>query len=591
MSHGGEPAPLPDVRLGPPKSGGYVSGEQAGFSILELVIASSAMAATSVIASTMLVNFLKSQHAIALRYSYQTMIDEIAGVLSTVPGCSASIASSSSGGFEEFRATPVPNSSPAMMAYDLPQGIYYPAPSPSVLVGLPSGNAAAYYAKDPTRPVLPLSSVPDGNNAVGYYGGPSGLMVSQAQLRYKVGSQGTVVPSSTTGSPVSLWAMSLYIQGQTFASIPSTKTSGGSPSNPAGNAVMVGGAINATGPQNLESVPHQVNLLLDGNDAADPSGKQILSCVAGPSKLLFPQTAPSGCPNGFFSLNGGCADCQYYSILSNYPQPSVNMPSNYYSQCGNNYFCTSYTELTVNTQTSVLSANGNSLIPPRDPSGSGPCYYYTFNTQTLSGPSYQTGTDPSHHDANVVSRDHDAASPGPYVVWNPYIMVKATVNINIGGYRRVVLAGGTPNGNSFDEQPMAIDNFFLIGIYPATTTITTQNANFYYTAFGTGDSVVYDPISGSANGILYSPQPIQLTTNSVSTYPDGTTTAYSTNGVVSSSPYTVIPLTALAAAGTAEVPQVQCGNLFQPNTLTTIDFRGLDCGGGRTLNPFYMIVE
>ena len=253
--------------------------------------------------------------------------------------------------------------------------------------------------------------------------------------------------------------------------------------------------------------------------------------------------------------------------------------------------CASYQLLSLDGASGRLTPPAGGPIPPQDVSGSGVCFYYPINTLTLGGSSYLTGTDPEHHDGAIVARDHDVNGTSPTTVWNPYRLLRAQVGLFLGGARVVQLVGGGPNGDTFNMEAMAIDNFFLIGIYPASVGITASNAGSYYSAWGSGDSTVMDPISGSTNGILFNPNGINLTTNTLTTYAGGGTTPYSSTGVLTNSPYAVIPLNALSAIGVAQVPQVQCTNLITSDTLMSVDFRALDCGGGRSLNPIYLVVQ
>ena len=252
--------------------------------------------------------------------------------------------------------------------------------------------------------------------------------------------------------------------------------------------------------------------------------------------------------------------------------------------------CTSYAALTLSTTNNQLMLGSSSVIPAPDPSNSGVCYYYALNTQSLGGASYQTGTAAQDHDQTVISRDHDVNTNNISTVWHPYKLLHSTVNITLAASRIIQLVGGGPEGSTFNSQTLTIDNFFLIGIYPSNVAVTPANARSYYSAYGTGDSTVIDPATGNSTEILFNPAGIDLTTNSTTQYTSGST-PYSSVGVVTKSSYAAIPLVAESPGGTAVVPQVQCTNEIQPNVQTTIDFRALDCGAGRTLTPIYLIVQ
>ena len=278
----------------------------AGFSLLEILMVAGLMGATSLISSAMTINMLKGQRYVTLKYAYQTFVNEAVALLATPAGCGATLASTNSTGvpnFPDLSATPVPDSTPAMMAYDIPAGIFYPAPGPPVAVALPSGNTANYFYQSPTNLVVAFLSAPDANNAIGYYGGPSGLQITQAQLRYKVGSVGTLL-NTASGSTV-LWTMYLYLQAQAYASKRSRT-----------GATVLSGEINATGPQYFESPASLVNVLFDGNATTDPTGSTLIGCVGGTSAApILSGGGGAPCAVGYFAINGGCGDCHAYNMV------------------------------------------------------------------------------------------------------------------------------------------------------------------------------------------------------------------------------------------------------------------------------------
>ena len=260
-----------------------------------------------------------------------------------------------------------------------------------------------------------------------------------------------------------------------------------------------------------------------------------------------------------------------------------------------NFKCTSYEKLVLDVGNNHLNtATGNS-IPAQDPSGQGVCYYYPLVVQTpaLSGPSYLTGTSADHHDQDVIARDHDTNSGSLTTVWHPYSMAHANVNFMMAGARVLNVTGGSVSGNAFTTENVEIDNFFLVGVYPQSSALSTANLQSYYSAWGTGDSVISGGAPGAnpTNVIAFNPAGLNLTTNSTNKYSDGTLGYYSTAGVVTSSAYSMISLTAEASGGTASVPEVSITNLITPNTNMTIDFRALDCGSGRALNSIYLLVQ
>jgi hypothetical protein len=256
-----------------------------------------------------------------------------------------------------------------------------------------------------------------------------------------------------------------------------------------------------------------------------------------------------------------------------------------------NFTCTSYQELVLNTSTNQITTAVGTAIPAQDPRGSGVCYYYplVIETTPLSGSSYLTGTAAQFHDQDVISRDHDVNTGDPTYDWHPYSMAHTAVNFTMSAPRILNITGGTVSGTTFTTTNVQIDNFFLVGVYPQSTMPSTANLASYYSAWGTGDSVITG--ANNVSGIAFNPAGIDLTTNATNTYPDGSLGNYSNAGLVTTSSYAMIPLNAVASGGTASVPKVSITSLIAPNVSTTIDFRALDCGSGRALSSIYLLVQ
>jgi hypothetical protein len=256
------------------------------------------------------------------------------------------------------------------------------------------------------------------------------------------------------------------------------------------------------------------------------------------------------------------------------------------------FVCTSYDQLVLNTSSNELVTATGGIIPAQDPSGSGVCYYYPiYDGEALSGSSDQTGTSAANHDQDVLSRDHDDNTGSPLYVWHPYSMDHFNTNLTIAGPRQLNVTGGSVSGANFTTNDVTIDNFFLVGAYPRTTNLSPANLLSYYSAWGTGDSVVVGGSNNSLTGIPFNPAGLPITTDQIHTYSNGGTTPFSDDGIITTSGYAVIPLTAEVSGGTADVPEVSLTNLISPNVSTTVDFRALDCGSVRTLNSIYLLVQ
>jgi hypothetical protein len=238
----------------------------------------------------------------------------------------------------------------------------------------------------------------------------------------------------------------------------------------------------------------------------------------------------------------------------------------------------------------VLTTETGANIPAQDPSGVGTCYYYPiYNGPVVLGYSSLTGTDAAHHDQAVAAQSHDVDHHNANTVWHPYTMNHTNINFVLDGGRTLHLTGGSVSSNMFTSNDISIDNFFLIGVYPQSTNLSTKNLLSYYSAWGTADSVIAN--NGVANSIAFNPAGINLTTNAVVRYSSTRTTPYSSVGLVTQSDYAMVPLNVKGPNGTATVPSVDLSNLVNSQVPTTIDFRGLDCGGSRFMNNIYLLFQ
>lgn len=281
------------------------------------------------------------------------------------------------------------------------------------------------------------------------------------------------------------------------------------------------------------------------------------------------------CNSGYVAQNGSCV-----------PVTSSNT-----------FTCTSYEQLVLNSASQQLTLANGANVPAQDPSGSGTCYYYPVVNPSapITGASYLTGNTPSQHDQGVVARDHDVDGHTIDTAWHPYIMAEKSMNVTFAGARTLHLTGGSVAKGTFSASTISIDNFFLIGVYPKNVALSTNNLNSYYSAWGTSDATIAENVaSGDSLGIAFNPVGIDLTTDKSMTYTSGQGGGvgnYSTRGVTTNSDYSIIPLHVGASGGTAQVPEVSLTNYIAPQIPTSIDFRALDCGGGRYLGNIYLLIQ
>jgi hypothetical protein len=257
------------------------------------------------------------------------------------------------------------------------------------------------------------------------------------------------------------------------------------------------------------------------------------------------------------------------------------------------FVCTGYEKLVLNNVSDQLTLPNGDDVPAQDVSGKGTCYYYPIVDlpSPITGSSYLTGTGVSSHDQDVVARDHDIDWNNDKVVWHPYTMNHTTLNMKLVGARTLQLTNGSLSGETFSTSPIDIDNFFLVGVYPKGTTLSTNNLLSFYSAWGTSDSTVANSAGVASNGVAFNPAGIALKTNETNSYPDGGTGNYSNSGVTTSSAYSIVPLNVEATGGTAQIPAVALTNLINAQVLTTVDFRALDCGSARYLGNIYLLVK
>jgi hypothetical protein len=194
----------------------------------------------------------------------------------------------------------------------------------------------------------------------------------------------------------------------------------------------------------------------------------------------------------------------------------------------------------------ILPLSKNLQIPARDSQGT--CYAVQLMGAIDSSPSNLTTTS----DDEVISRDHDQTASDPSLTHHPYLMGQATVNLTLGGPRRLKLAGAANT-----TTPILVDNFVMVGFgIPASQ--------------GSADSVELIPTDYAAYGTSDS-------------------TVEQTNGVLLNS--TVVALTPFASGGTATVTPLDISQTIEANQPYILDVRAEDCGKVRQLSDIYLIIQ
>jgi hypothetical protein len=424
------------------------------------------------------------------------------------------------------------------------------------------------------------------------------IAYSSSTLSLNVGQTATTLSATDSGGPIASCAVTAVVPTATATSTNSTTSAtqalANSLTTSSGQALMgaLGGSTTLSLPAGLTlnssnctisgsptAAASSATYTVTATNAAGSSNANItiaatyLTQTCNVTNGVGIQNSPEGgqpasacvltmCNPGFIAQNGTCVA----------------------ETASNEFTCTSYQLLVLNSSGNLVTSTGAD-IPGQDASGSGVCYYYPIVNLTtpIQGSSTLTGAAAQFHDQDVVARDHDANAGSPSVVWHPYIMNHTTLNMNFAGARTLQLTGGSLSGNVFTTSAISIDNFFLIGVYPKDTALTPSNLLSFYSAWGTGDSTVANSSGVATNGIAFNPAGINLTLNG--------SNPYSTTGVATSSAYSIVPLKVEASGGTAAVPSVSLTNLIDLAAPTTIDFRALDCGGGRYLGNIYLLFK
>jgi hypothetical protein len=155
-----------------------------------------------------------------------------------------------------------------------------------------------------------------------------------------------------------------------------------------------------------------------------------------------------------------------------------------------------------------------------------------------------------NRDPEVLSKDHDknSTSSSPN---HPYILGASKSEVTLEGERVVKLSGGQSA-----TMNILVDNFLLLGTFPATVNVTTENTSKYYKVRGTSDS------------------------------------AYSaTTGIGVQFRSTLLPVSPFGTGGTSSIAPIDISAEIEPGTPHTLDIRALDCGGARELSDVYLLFQ
>lgn len=247
-------------------------------------------------------------------------------------------------------------------------------------------------------------------------------------------------------------------------------------------------------------------------------------------------------------------------------QKSVSFSVN----CGNrlktngmcqDFSCQKYVDI------SPPAGNTSINVPARDSSGT--CYYVQLNRQAIAlSSSSLTNT----VDYTVWSRNHGSGSTNH----NPYLMplsngqlqfmIQSPDGVSTKGSnsRNIKISGDSLNA----DAPILVDNFFLVGLYPQTTTTLTDLSTYYH-AYGTSDSSIM--LSSATNYIALSNSKISSDADSANA--------------------SKITLTPFGTGGTASVKALDITNDVSTGILYNLDMRAEDCGGSRQLSKIYLVFQ
>lgn len=210
----------------------------------------------------------------------------------------------------------------------------------------------------------------------------------------------------------------------------------------------------------------------------------------------------------------------------------MNRVKNQVGRC-EDFHCLKFMELTLNEL---------ARVPARTVAGV--CYTMKLMSHISNSKSSLT----VDKDSEVLSRNHDVISNSPS---HPYVLGNFRSEVTLDGQRVVKLSGG-PSAS----QNILVDNFLLLGTYPASTDMTNENVSKYYKVRGTSDSAY-----SSATGVG-----IQFKSNLLNVLPFG-------------------------SGGTSSIATIDISAEIEPGIPHTLDIRALDCGGARELSDIYLLFQ
>lgn len=190
----------------------------------------------------------------------------------------------------------------------------------------------------------------------------------------------------------------------------------------------------------------------------------------------------------------------------------------------------------------LTSMNDLMKIPARDSNGL--CYSIKLLDHiAFSSSSLTTATD-----SDVISANHDG---GP--IHHPYSMGSVKTEFRLDGPRVVKLSGGNSATN-----PILVDNFVLMGVYPSSKDISQSLASVYH-VMGTSDSSIPGADGSNSNSVDFKG--------------------------------TLLPIASFGSSGTSSVAAIDITTSAEPQVNQTLDLRALDCGGSRELSDVYLVFQ
>lgn len=207
----------------------------------------------------------------------------------------------------------------------------------------------------------------------------------------------------------------------------------------------------------------------------------------------------------------------------------------------------------INLTDAFMNQDDTYVIPER--SSEGLCY----SLKLMDAISYSDSSLNSEKDMQVTSRRHGTRSSNDSPNWNPYVLGKSQLLVQLANKRTASLVGGF-NSELKSFLPIKVDNFSLFAVVPYMAGLNlnpVENPELvpFYSAQGTTDSSV----STSSNNLH-----VLLGSNAV-------------------------PLTGNASGGTESIEPIEVSKSMKPDQTYFLDIRALDCGGKRELSDVYLV--